>query len=228
GSRQPANCNARHKTAIIIPYRDRKTHLKIIVNLLHDLLKTQNLAYNIFVVEQVTNLPDIFNKAAIMNAGFIEVMKLYDDFDCFIFHDVDMAPLEYSNFYVCLDIPRHVGAFLATFHFQLPYKGLFGGATAFRKDQFLKFNGFSNEYYGWGGEDDDILKRLGVKSVNMAVNRFPSSVARYKMFPHHADPRNPGNQNNPSHYPRDGLNTAKYTVESVKIMKKYTHILISL
>jgi beta-1,4-galactosyltransferase 2 len=42
---------------------------------------------------------------------------------------------------------------------RIPYPGIFGGVTAFRRDHFEKANGFSNQYYGWGGEDDDMYNR---------------------------------------------------------------------
>lgn len=42
---------------------------------------------------------------------------------------------------------------------RLPYKNIFGGATAFTARQFVKVNGFSNRFYGWGGEDDDMSGR---------------------------------------------------------------------
>ena len=41
----------------------------------------------------------------------------------------------------------------------MPYQDIFGGATAFTGPHFRLVNGFSNQYYGWGGEDDDIFKR---------------------------------------------------------------------
>ena len=54
----------------------------------------------------------IFNKAMTMNAGFVEV-RSRGDFDCFIFHDVDMLPEDDRNFYGCPnDVPRHVGAYV--------------------------------------------------------------------------------------------------------------------
>lgn len=41
----------------------------------------------------------------------------------------------------------------------LPYPQYFGGVSALTPDQYLKINGFPNEYWGWGGEDDDIATR---------------------------------------------------------------------
>lgn len=45
---------------------------------------------------------------------------------------------------------------------RLPYAGYFGGVSGLSKKQFLKINGFPNEYWGWGGEDDDIYNRYGI------------------------------------------------------------------
>ena len=44
--------------------------------------------------------------------------------------------------------------------YRLPYATIFGGVGAFVKDDFQKLNGFSNLFFGWGGEDDDLYKRL--------------------------------------------------------------------
>lgn len=41
----------------------------------------------------------------------------------------------------------------------LPYKSYVGGVFAINKNHFTQINGFSNLYWGWGGEDDEFEKR---------------------------------------------------------------------
>ena len=53
GLYQPNECKTREKIAILIPYRNREKHLKILLNHLHPILQRQNLYYEIFVINQV-------------------------------------------------------------------------------------------------------------------------------------------------------------------------------
>ncbi|WAR07155.1 BRE4-like protein [Mya arenaria] len=68
-------------------------------------LKRQKVAYRVFVVEQFGN--STFNKGRLMNIGFTEARK-YDEFDCFIFHDVDLIPEDDRNMATCSEKPRHM------------------------------------------------------------------------------------------------------------------------
>jgi hypothetical protein len=43
----------------------------------------------------------------LMNVGFVEALKLYN-YDCFIFHDVDLLPEDDRNLYTCPEQPRHM------------------------------------------------------------------------------------------------------------------------
>ena len=46
------------------------------------------------------------------------------------------------------------------FKYKLPYKDIFGGVSAMSTKDFKKVNGYSNKYWGWGGEDDDMRQRI--------------------------------------------------------------------
>ena len=46
------------------------------------------------------------------------------------------------------------------FLFRLPYASIFGGVGAFKRKDFEAINGFSNMFWGWGGEDDDLYQRF--------------------------------------------------------------------
>lgn len=58
-----------------------------------------------------------FNRASLMNIGYVEALKLYE-WDCFIFHDVDLLPLDDRNLYNCPDQPRHMSVAVDTFGFK--------------------------------------------------------------------------------------------------------------
>jgi hypothetical protein len=53
GRWDPPDCQAHRKVAVIIPYRDREHHLRLMLKRLHAMLPKQKLSYQIFVVEQV-------------------------------------------------------------------------------------------------------------------------------------------------------------------------------
>ena len=59
----------------------------------------------------------MFNKAALMNAGFLEAKKLFK-FDCVIFHDVDMIPEDDRNMYSCMNAPRHIGVYVGKYKYR--------------------------------------------------------------------------------------------------------------
>ena len=42
-----------------------------------------------------------------MNIGFLEAMK-DDDYDCVVFHDVDLLPEDDRLLYACKDTPKHL------------------------------------------------------------------------------------------------------------------------
>ncbi|CAH8562774.1 unnamed protein product [Schistosoma turkestanicum] len=101
----PTDCKPDEKLAIIVPYRKRDEHLRVFVKHMHEFLRRQRLLYTIFVINQEGTTT--FNRALLMNVGFIESHRI-TDFDCFIFHDVDLLPEDDRNMYRCSEQPRHL------------------------------------------------------------------------------------------------------------------------
>lgn len=57
------------------------------------------------------------------------------------------------------------------------------------REQFRLVNGFSNVFWGWGGEDDDMANRI--KAHGLHISRYPANIARYKMLTHKKEKANP-------------------------------------
>ena len=64
----------------------------------------------------IQNGSETFNKGRLMNAAFKEAWKL-EDFDCFIFHDVDLIPEDDRNMYTCPSQPRHMSVAVDKFKY---------------------------------------------------------------------------------------------------------------
>lgn len=42
----------------------------------------------------------------LMNIGYVEALKISTEFQCFIFHDIDLLPEDERNLYTCPERPR--------------------------------------------------------------------------------------------------------------------------
>ena len=52
-----------------------------------------------------------------MNIGYAEALKQYD-YDCFVFHDVDLIPEDDRNLYTCPRQPRHMSVAINTMNYR--------------------------------------------------------------------------------------------------------------
>ncbi|CAH8567349.1 unnamed protein product [Schistosoma turkestanicum] len=216
----PLGCPPSLSSAIIIPYRKREQHLRMITDHLHGFLRHQRIPYTIFVIEQTGEKK--FNRGALLNAGFLEVVK-FKEYDCFILHDVDKLPEDDRIQYTCGANPVHLSPSLSTFDYKLLYQRFYGGVVTFTRDQYFKINGFSNVFEGWGGEDDDLLVRVEQSGYNLA--RIDVQIGRYYALGHSEDKLNERNpdrfqllKTSGSRFKSDGLNSLKYNVNQSKSM----------
>lgn len=227
GHSKPTKCKARKKLALIIPYRNRFEQLKIFVRQMHPILRRQNLDYRIMVIEQGGTT--LFNRAMLFNIGYKEALK-FDDFECFIFHDVDLIPEDDRNDYSCPTSPRHLSVAIDKFDYRLPYSTIFGGAGAFSREHFELINGFSNQFWGWGGEDDDLYSRIAAKQLKLT--RPSMQVGRYKMLKifHTSGKADPDRfaklKDSAQRMASDGINSLLYKVENVTEHRLYTQVTV--
>jgi hypothetical protein len=103
-----------------------------------------------------------------------------------------------------------------------------GGVTAYTKEQFQKINGYSNLFFGWGGEDDDVYGRC--MRVFNRVNRVSPHVGRYYANCHDKEKPNEEREkllkNSIDRMWKDGLNSLIYNVNKVNKNKLFTNFLI--
>uniref|UniRef100_A0A8W8K2N3 Beta-1,4-galactosyltransferase n=1 Tax=Magallana gigas TaxID=29159 RepID=A0A8W8K2N3_MAGGI len=228
GKFKPKNCTARQKVAILIPFRDRESHLGIFLNHMHAFLMKQQLEYGIYVVEQTKGLE--FNRGFLFNVGYKEALK-DSDYDCFVLHDVDLLPENDHNIYTCpVDQPKHLAIASEKWQYKLPYTSYFGGVSALTREQYEAINGFSNEFFGWGGEDDDFYNR--VAWAKMSVYRLISDVGRYSALEHKPGAANPKRNDiiskGKERMWKDGLNSLKYEIIQKTYKKLYIHIIVKI
>lgn len=144
------------KLAICVPYRNRETHMNEFVPYMSEFLTNQGIEHKIFIAHQADD--KLFNRGKMKNIAFDIARK--EGYDYFCFHDIDMLPENDSADYsYCEEAPVHLSYYLSDYGYKLPYLENFGGALMFTKEQFEQVNGYYNDYWDWGAEDDDLFWR---------------------------------------------------------------------
>jgi len=153
-----------HKLGVIVPYRNRYEHLEIFKESITTYLSNRNINFEIIVVEQ--DDAKLFNRGMLLNIGFKHAKELGCDY--VVFHDVDMIPSDVDYSYS--DIPLHLATDFINETGQnnrTIFDTYFGGVTMFSIKDFEKIDGYSNKYWGWGYEDDDLLFRCEEKYLKL-------------------------------------------------------------
>lgn len=200
---------------IIIPFRKREDHLKQSAPILSRYGK-------VYVIEQMDKQP--FNRGKLINAGYI---TFKNEFNYFTAHDVDLIPEKRID-YSYSPIPCHLSAEVQHLNYFLPYETYFGGVTLMPNHLFEKVNGFPNDYWGWGGEDDQLRKRF--VDMNIDVTRRPG---RYLSLPHirNIDKelrlKNKSANKEPVRW-SNGLTSCQFQIISNIEQKHYTHLKVIL
>ncbi len=148
-----------NRTVIIVPFRESDVKKQERTKQLFQFAKHyHNYIPNleILIIEQ-SNDKRKFNRGALLNIGFD--LSKNSVGDTFIFHDVDLiSPKSISNLYCTY--PEHPIHIANLWTEKYTFRDFLGGIISFNKKDFQKINGFPNDFWGWGGEDDVMYNRL--------------------------------------------------------------------
>lgn len=205
--------NPATKVALIVPFRDlttdglRTKQLKVFIEHYTD--------YNIIIVEQSKDGKK-FNRGKLLNIGF----KLASEAnaDAYIFHDVDLiSPKSLKGLYsTSPEMPIHI-ANIWTEKYTFP--DFLGGIISFKKEDYIKINGFPNDFWGWGGEDDAMYNRLVANEVPVLKPFSETPEDKIKGLEHPSEGDSPRTKNTEKQknilkdlksWRKNGLNTLQY------------------
>ena len=152
-----------HKLGVCVPYRNRELHLHEFIPKVGKYLKSQGIDFQIYIVHQVDD--KLFNRGATKNIGAKHAFE--DGCDYIVWHDIDMIPEEGGgcDYSYPENAPRHIATQISQMDYELKYHEYFGGAVLFTKEQVEATNGYSNDYWDWGMEDDDLFWRCHLEGL---------------------------------------------------------------
>ena len=149
------------KLGVCVPYRNREEHLHQFIPQVGKHLKEQGIEFCMYFCHQVDD--KLFNRGATKNIAAKHAFE--DGCDYIVWHDIDMIPEEGADYSYPKEHPIHLATKISQMDYQLKYHEYFGGAVLFTKEQVEKTNGYSNDYWDWGMEDDDLFYRCHLEGL---------------------------------------------------------------
>jgi hypothetical protein len=145
------------KTIILVPFRDDGNQ-----NRTEQLQKfLDHYRMPILVIEQSSEYK--FNRGALLNIGYDFCCEKLPHLTTFMLHDVDILMSEDVIRKYYTDDGKdlmHLGNLVKDSKYS-DTAGFLGRVLRVSKDAFKTMNGFPNTFYGWGGEDDALVHRIG-------------------------------------------------------------------
>lgn len=150
-----------HKLGVCVPYRNRELHLHEFIPKVGKYLKNQGIDFQMYFAHQTDD--KLFNRGATKNIAAKHALE--EGCDYIVWHDIDMIPEEGTSYPYPVDNPTHIATNISQMDYQLKYHEYFGGAVLFTREQVEATNGYSNNYWDWGMEDDDLFWRCHLEGL---------------------------------------------------------------
>ena len=168
----------KERIAIITIYRNKADNTRLQQKRLFtywmNKILYQTCEYDIIIVEQSEKY--LFNIGKLKNIGFDYLNKYSNQtYSNYIFADIDTIPdsnlIDY--FFKHTDSLNSIATFGTRYedieHHNRPFAGALISCS---KSIFEELNGYPNNFYGWGGEDTDLLIRLFAINKPLYINKI--------------------------------------------------------
>jgi len=149
---------------ILVPFREQveQERGKQLANFMK-FMKKDHPDWDVLVIEQ-SDEGKKFNRGALLNVG----TKLAEAKGAkyVVFHDVDLIPLApLLPYYTAIpQKPIHIAKAWTT---KYDSPTFLGGVLSMSIEDVKKVNGFPNNFWGWGGEDDALRNRIQAKGLQV-------------------------------------------------------------
>ena len=198
GATLPSSPPAPSVVALVVPFReqhdqDRRAQLVAFERHMTSFLQAsgsddKSWQYILVIVEQAADGRP-FNRGQLLNVGFREAQRHLTPaaLVSVILHDVDLLPSRGLLRWYCeppaAGRPCHIAgpSTWKKYAVSAEYSArFFGGVTALHPADFERANGFPNDYWGWGMEDDQLRLRVDAsQGLANGVERPPEGAGRY-------------------------------------------------
>jgi len=156
---------------ILIPYRNREEQLEYLIKNTIPLIKKNMDNVKILIIEQKQG--GVFNKGRLLNVGIKE-----SNSDYYIPQEVDVNPYEET-------IKKYYTKDISINGIYCSHTDTLGGIIKISREDILKMNGYTNDYWGWGCEDKNLQNRaefFGLKVRKNILNNEDRKHDYFKIF----------------------------------------------
>ena len=202
-SHRPTDQDDRDMVLIVVPLRNRLKQQQLFIDHFHRFMcqhesrssSSHSFDWRVVFVEQSDD-GQLFNRGKLLNIGYriARSSKLWRqcttgaahdrgmiEFASIVTHDVDMLPVSPNRpmHYAPTSEIRHLASAVDQYSYKLPYDAYVGGVLSMPDEHWRKINGFPNDFWGWGSEDDMVYAR--VVALELPFGRLvPQSLGRYQ------------------------------------------------
>jgi hypothetical protein len=155
-----------------VPHRNRIQYLKLFYQYFKQAQNVLGNQIDIYVIDQ--NNEDLFNRGLLLNIGYSIANP--QKYDRYIFHDVDSFPDHDLLPLYTQHIDKNIHFASPDLEYKYTYPEFCGGVIGLKKNDYEKINGFPNDFFGWGGEDDAFYNRL----VKYKIKVYRPSKGKYE------------------------------------------------